>query len=60
MEELYLKNIKGIYLSLKKGYDVTDGVTVGEAEAAFLEVKKREAKEKAKQQSEGFELPFGL
>lgn len=43
-----------------RGYDVTDGVTVGEAEAAFLEVKKREAKEKAKQQSKGFELPFGL
>ncbi len=44
----------------KEGYDVSNGVTVSEAKAAFLEIEERANLKKLQEQSKGFSLPFNL
>ncbi len=43
-----------------KGYDVSNGVTITEADLAFKEIKAKEQAELLKSQTQEFKLPFGL
>lgn len=49
---------KQAWVLAKKGYDVSQGVTVGEAKLAFLEIEEREAKAKSEALKKANKFPF--
>ncbi len=51
---------KQISLIKWKGYDVSNGVTIGEAQLIFQEIKTREDNQKLQQQKNGLNLPFNF